>query len=119
MLSGAKKNDLAIEEYTKTISVDSRLASAFNGLGVAYYRQGLVRKALDSWEKSIELDLQQTDTLYNLGRVYLRIGQKQKALHFFELFIKAASPQKYGKDIEEVRQVIERLKKELRDATKK
>ncbi len=110
-----KEYDSAIAVYQKTISVDDRLASAFNGLGVAYYRQGLVEKALDSWEKSIELDPQQTDTLYNLGRVYLRMGQKHKALHFFELFIKTASPQEYRKDIEEVRQVIERLKKELKE----
>jgi arylsulfatase A-like enzyme/Flp pilus assembly protein TadD len=110
-----KKYDSAIKEYKKTISIDDHLASAFNGLGVAYYRKGLVGEALDSWEKSIEIDLQQTDTLYNLGRVYLRMGQKQKALHFFELFIKAASPQKYGKDIEEIRQVIIRLKKELKE----
>ncbi len=111
-----KKYGLAIEEYKKTISVDDHLASAFNGLGVAYYRQGLVNEALYNWEKSLELDLHQTDTLYNLGRAYLRSGQKQKALHFFELFIKTASPQKYGKDIEEIKQVIERLKKELKDS---
>jgi arylsulfatase A-like enzyme/Tfp pilus assembly protein PilF len=113
-----KKYDLAIEEYKKIISVDGRLASAFNGLGVAYYRQGLVTEAINNWEKSLELDPNQTDTLYNLGRVYLRLSQKQKALCSFELFIKTASPQKYGKDIEEVRRVIERLRKELRDTIK-
>lgn len=114
-----KEYDLSIEQYKKAISVDHDLASAFNGLGVAYYRQGLIKEALHNWEKSLELDLQQTDTLYNLGRVYLRIGDKQKALHYFELFIQTASPQKYGKDIEEVKQVIGRLKKELHAVIKK
>lgn len=113
-----KKYDLAEEEYKKAISVDDHLASAHNGLAVAYYRQDLVREALLSWEKSLELDPQQTDTLYNLGRVYLRLGYKQKALRSFESFIQRASPQKYGKDIEEVKCVIERLKIELQIDTK-
>lgn len=113
-----KKYDLAVQEYKKAISVDDHLASAFNGLGVAYYRQDFAKEALLNWEKSLELDPQQTDTLYNLGRVHLRLGHKQKALHFFELFIQTASPQKYEKDIEEVKHVIERLKKELQSAPK-
>lgn len=109
-----KKYDLAEEEYKKAISVDDRLASAHNGLGAAYYRQELVGEALISWEKSLEIDPQQTDTLYNLGRVHLRMGHKRKALRFFELFVQTASLQKYRKDIEEVKIVIERLKRELR-----
>jgi arylsulfatase A-like enzyme/Tfp pilus assembly protein PilF len=108
-----KKYDLAEKEYKKALSVDDQLASAHNGLGVCYYRQDLVKEALFNWEKSLELNPQQTDTLYNIGRVHLRLGHKQKALHFFELFIQTASPQKYGKDIEEVKKVIERLKREL------
>lgn len=113
-----KKYELAEEEYKKAISVDDHLASAHNGLAVAYYRQGLVREALLSWEKSLELDPQQTDTLYNLGRIYLRLGYKQKALRSFESFVQRASPQKYEKDIEEVKRVIERLKRELQIETK-
>jgi len=113
-----EKYDLAADEYKKSISLDDRLASAFNGLGLVYYRQGFIKEALQSWEKSLEIDLHQTDTLYNLGEVYFRLGQKQKALHFFELFVKTASPQKYGKDIQEVKRVIERLKQELRDSVK-
>lgn len=114
-----KKYDLAENEYKKAISVDDHLASAHNGLGVTYYREGLVKEAIISWEKSLELDPQQTDTLYNLGRVHLRLGHKQKALHFFELFIQTASPQKYEKDIEEVKQVIEKLRKGLQSVHNK
>ena len=113
-----KKYDLAVDEYKKSISVDDRLASAFNGLGVAYYRQGLVKEALKNWEKSLKIDLHQTDTLYNLGRIYLWLGQKKEALYYFELFVKNASPQKYEKDIQEVKRVIERLRRELQDFAK-
>lgn len=112
----AQKNyGLAIEEYKKAIAEDDRLASAFNGLAVAYYRLESVDNALRNWEASLAIDPGQTDTLYNLGRVHLRLGHKQKALEYFTLFIESAPPQKYAKDIMEVKQVIERLKKELRE----
>ena len=106
---------LAVEEYKKAIAEDGRLASAFNGLAVAYYRQGLVDDALHNWETSVAIDSGQADTLYNLGRVHLRLGNKQKALKYFTLFVEKAPPQKYTEDIHDVKQVIERLKKELRE----
>ncbi|MFP4082875.1 MAG: sulfatase-like hydrolase/transferase [Candidatus Aminicenantes bacterium] len=108
-----KKYDLAREEYKKTISIDPGLSSAHNGLGVVYYRKGLVDEAVSCWEKSLQIDPGQTDTLYNLGRVHLRLGHKRKALRYFELFVQTASPLTYREDIEEVKQVVERLKKEL------
>lgn len=112
----AQKNyDLAIEAYKKAIAEDDRLASAFNGLAVAYYRLGSVDDALRNWEASLAIDPGQADTLYNLGRVHLRMGHKQKALDYFTLFLEKAPPQKYAKDIQEVKQVIERLKRELRE----
>jgi arylsulfatase A-like enzyme/tetratricopeptide (TPR) repeat protein len=104
----------ASEEYRRAIAIDGLLASAHNGLASAYYRQGQVEDALQSWEQSLKIDERQTDTLYNLGRAQLRLGRKREALHCFEQFIKYASPQKYGKDIEEVKGVIAKLKKELR-----
>ena len=110
-----KDYDRATEEYKKAISVDPGLASAYNGLGVASYRKGLMDDALIHWEKSIELDPRQPDAAYNLGRSYLRLGHKKEALKFFELFIQTAPLQKYEKDIEEVRGVIERLKREIRE----
>lgn len=112
----AQKNyDLAVEEYKKAIAEDDRLASAFNGLAVAYYRLGSVDDALRNWEASHAIDPGQADTLYNLGRVHLRLGHKQKALDYFTLFVEKAPPQAYENDIQEVKQVIERLKKELRE----
>ena len=106
---------LAVEEYKKAIAEDDKLASAFNGLAVAYYRQDMVDDALRNWETSFTIDSGQADTLYNLGRVHLRLGHKRKALEYFTLFVEKAPQQKYTEDIKEVRQVIERLKKELRE----
>jgi len=108
-----KEYDSAIEEYKKAIGIDARLAPAFNGWGAACYRKGLTDEALSHWEKSLELDPRQPDTTYNLGRAHLRLGHKNEALKFFELFVQTASPQKYAADLEEVKDVVERLKKEI------
>ena len=108
-----KEYDSAIKEYKKAIGIDARLASAYNGWGAACYRKGLTDEALSHWEKSLELDPRQPDTSYNLGRAHLRLGHKNEALKFFELFVQTASPQKYAADIEEVKGVVERLKKEI------
>jgi arylsulfatase A-like enzyme/Tfp pilus assembly protein PilF len=111
-----KEYDMAIEEYKKAIDIDARLASAYNGWGAACYRKGLTDEALIHWKKSLELDPRQPDTSYNLGRAHLRLGHKKEALKFLERFIQTASPQKYEKDIEEVKGVIERLKREIRES---
>ncbi len=102
----------AAERYRSAIAADDRLASARNGLAAVNYRQGLIEEAVKLWEKSLEIEPRQPEALYNLGRVYLRMGRKEDALRLFELFIRHASPREDAKDIEEVKGVIERLKKE-------
>jgi len=109
-----KNYDEAAAQYKSAIAMDDRLASAHNGLAAVRYRQGLVEEAVKLWEKSLEIDPRQAEALYNLGRVYLRQGRKEDALRFFELYVRFASPQHEAKDIEEVKGVIERLKKEIR-----
>jgi arylsulfatase A-like enzyme/tetratricopeptide (TPR) repeat protein len=102
----------AAERYRSAIAVDDRLASAYNGLAAVIYRQGQTGEAVKFWERSLEIEPRQAEALYNLGRVYLRTGRKDDALRLFELFVRYASPQQDAKDIEEVKGVIERLKKE-------
>ena len=109
----AQDYEAAEQAYKKAIAIDPNLAAAYNGWGAACYRKGLTDEALRHWEKSLELDPRQPDTSYNLGRVHLRLGHKKEALRYFELFVKTASPQKYQKDLDEVRGVIDRLKKEI------
>ena len=101
-------------QYKSAIALDGRLASARNGLAAVYYRRGSLEDAVKVWEESLEIDPGQAEALYNLGRAYLRQGRKEDALRLFELFVRHASPQRDAEDIEEVKGVIERLKKELR-----
>jgi arylsulfatase A-like enzyme/Flp pilus assembly protein TadD len=109
-----KDYDKAEELYTAAIAVDDRLASAHNGLAAVFYRRSRVEEAVKAWEASLAIDPTQPEALYNLGRVYLRQGRKAEALRLFELFVRHASPLRDAADIEEVKDVIERLKKEIR-----
>ncbi len=110
-----KRIDQAMVEYEKAIEVDERLASAHNGLAVVFYRKGRAGEALKFWEKSVELDPSQAEPFYNLGRVHLQQGDKKKALRFLELYLQKAGSQPHLDDIEEVKEVVERLKKELKN----
>jgi len=104
----------AAAQYEAAIAADGRLASARNGLAAVRYRQGAIDEAVRLWERSLEIDPRQAEAPYNLGRVYLRQGRREDALRLFELYVRQASPQRDAKDIEEVKGVIERLKKEIR-----
>ena len=108
-----KDLDGAGEAYEKAVMLDPRQAAAYNGLGAVSYRKGAAEEAVGRWEKSLSLRPDQPDTCYNLGRAHLRLGLKKEALRFLELFLKAAPAEKYAADIEEVKGVVERLKKEL------
>jgi len=105
--------DQAEQNYKQAIAADPKLDSPYNGLGVVYFRKGEINQSIEQWEISLQINPLQSDTLYNLGRVYLSQGNKEKALELFEQFVKQASPLKYREDIEEVRNVIDKLKKEL------
>lgn len=110
----SKRYEEAATNFEAAIALDSRLASAHNGLAAVRYRQGAIEEAVRLWKRSVEIDPRQTDALYNLGRATLRQGRKEEALRYFELYVAHASPQREAKDIEEVKGVIERLKKEIR-----
>lgn len=113
-----KRYPEAIATYNKAIIADGQLASAYNGLGVAYYNQGDIDKAYSSWKTALSVDPKQADAAYNLGRILLKSGSKEEALKYLELFLKIASPQKYNRDIMQVRTVVERLKQEIRQNTR-
>jgi arylsulfatase A-like enzyme/tetratricopeptide (TPR) repeat protein len=110
-----KNYEQAEKLYAAAIAVDERLASARNGLAAVLYRRGRIEEAVKAWESSLAIDPTQAEALYNLGRVCLRLGRKEEALRLFELFVRHASPLRDAADIEEVKGVVERLKKEIRE----
>jgi len=109
-----KKYELATENFVKALKYDSRLAGPYNGLGVVYVNQGDNSAAIENWKKAVELDNQQYDALYNLGILLIRVGRFGEAVDYLERFIQTAPPLKYEKDIEKMKELVARIKKNTR-----
>jgi tetratricopeptide (TPR) repeat protein len=88
------------------LAISPRNARALNTLGVVYSRLGLPEKALDAWSRCVDLNPKEYDALYNLGRVAGQIGDWALARQALERFAATAPPDRYGRDIAEVRTVL-------------
>lgn len=99
-----------LEEARKSLetalAISPRNARALNTLGVVYSRLGLPEKALDAWSRCVALNPKQYDALYNLGRVAGQVGNWALARQALERFAATAPPDRYGRDIAEVRTVL-------------
>jgi len=109
-----KQYELAAEHFINAIKYDPRLAGPYNGLGVVYVNKGDNSAAIENWRKAVELDNQQYDALYNLGILLIRVGQFGEAVDYLERFIQTAPPLKYKKDIEKMKELVARIKKNTR-----
>jgi arylsulfatase A-like enzyme/Flp pilus assembly protein TadD len=95
----------------KALSISRRSPRALNALGVVYSRLGQPRKALEAWSACVRVDPTQWDALYNLGRVAGELGDWKKAREALTQFADTAPPQRYAKDIREVRGVLAAMPK--------
>lgn len=77
-LNGSNLNE-AIGELSLATSMDPKLAEAFNLLGVAYHRKGLVVLAREAFEASLKLDKKNAQTLNNLGYLFYTQNEYGKA----------------------------------------
>ncbi len=94
----------------KALSLNAGLPLAWNNLGVALYQLGDVPAALDAWEKAVTLDPKLYDALYNLGFKAAEHGRPQVARKALERFAATAPPARYGRDVEEAKRMLARLK---------
>jgi Tfp pilus assembly protein PilF len=65
-LDGSNLNE-AIAELSLAASKNPKLAEAFNLLGVAYHRKGMLELARESFDASLKIDKNNPQTLNNLG----------------------------------------------------
>src|SRR6266536_323928 len=70
----------AIAELSLATTTDPILAEAYNLLGVAYHRKGLVEMARRSFEGSLKIDKKNAQTLNNLGYLLYSNGDYKGAL---------------------------------------
>lgn len=78
-------NDVAIEEFTRAIELDSDYYFAYYNRALVHYHSGELESSLVDYNKAIEL---QPDNLYwtfERGFLYIELGYREKAIiHFFD-----------------------------------
>ena len=70
---------------TKAVTLDSKCADGYLQLGVLYFSQRNLDKAIAEYEKAIEADPQLGEAHYRLGVAYDRVGNPAKATQEFQL----------------------------------
>ena len=70
---------------TKAVTIDPKCADAYLQLGVLYFAQSNIPKAIAFYKKAIEADPQLSEAYYRLGVAYDRIGESAKAKENFQL----------------------------------
>jgi tetratricopeptide (TPR) repeat protein len=71
----ARQYDRAIEQYQKTLELDSNFSSAHSGLGNAYDRKGMYKEAVAEWQKGY-LANGDPRTAELIRKAYSRLGYK-------------------------------------------
>jgi Flp pilus assembly protein TadD len=84
-LKGRQAEDLAkaAADFRKSVELDPKYASAWNGLGVGLRQSGDADGAIAAWKKAVELKPDFGFALYNLGLGLLGRGDKAEALKYF------------------------------------
>ncbi len=109
-----KRYELASEQFRRALKYDSRLAGPYNGLGVISADRGDNLAAVENWKKAVELDSQQYDAMYNLGILLTKMDRFEEAIDFLDRFIQTAPPHKYKDDIAKMKELVARIKKNIR-----
>ena len=78
--SSVENADKAIDNYTKAIKINPKLAKAYNNRGIAYIWEKKYDLAIADFSKAIELDPKNGKAYNNRAIVYSYQGENKKAL---------------------------------------
>jgi len=85
-------HQLALEFYERSQKLDPNNCKIRNSLGMLYWQDGEVKKAIDEFVKALRIDPDFLDAAINLGDVLTRIKQTDKAEKLYSLY-RARNPQ--------------------------
>jgi len=103
-----RKPRLAEAEHTvlDALEVDPALADAYNTLGVIQATTGRKPVAIESWRHAVQLDGREFDAMYNLILNLSDAGQTNEARAYAKTYVATAPPQRFAKEIAEVRRFL-------------
>jgi arylsulfatase A-like enzyme/Flp pilus assembly protein TadD len=97
----------AIRAFEQAVAADPRFAQAWEGLGAARAAQD-PSGAIDAWRRAVELEPRNYDVLFNLAALLRDQKRLAEARPYIERFVREAPPERYGRDIEELKRWLGR-----------
>ncbi len=91
-----KKYKEAIKYYNKAIAYDPYYATAYNDLGVIYYRYlNKTEKAIEEFQKALEINPDYLCAHTNLALICEELGRKEAALGHWAERVRLGNPEDY------------------------
>lgn len=103
--------DEAIQEFKEVSRIDPGDPENHNNLGVAYHQKGLTDEAIKEYLEALRDQPEKAETYFNLGVAYMAKGLNGQAIANYQKFIEYGSSA-FGPEVDEVRSLVEQLKKE-------
>ena len=80
-------NQLALEFYERSKKLDPNNCKVRNSLGMLYWQDGEVNKAIGEFVKALRINPDFPDALFNLGDVLTRIKETDKAEKLYSFYL--------------------------------
>ena len=74
------EKEKAIEDFTRAVQIDPKLAMAYSNRGSAYFDLGQKEKAIRDFTQAIQIDPKYANAYFNRGTAYSELGEKEKAV---------------------------------------
>jgi len=75
----ARRYDAALEQYRRSITVDSSHAGAYSRIGVVYEQKGMCKEAIEAFHTAVNSTERTSNLLGLLGHAYALSGSKGEA----------------------------------------
>lgn len=87
-LEKARRNQEAIEAYSRAIELDPKDEDAYSSRARAYENLGDYQRAIRDYDKAIELNPKDADAYYSRADAYEKLGDYQQAINDYTLAIR-------------------------------
>ncbi len=75
--------DMSINEFKAAAKIYPQYADAYDQLGLAHFRKGLKKEALEFYDQAIKLNPNKPIAFNNMGIIYFETGNYEKALEVY------------------------------------
>ncbi|MCX5813458.1 MAG: glycosyltransferase [Proteobacteria bacterium] len=95
LLQEKGKTDLAIRQFEIILEIDKDNPEVHNDIGVLYFQQENIEKAIYHLQQAVKLDPENIDYKKNIADVYLQMGKIEEAVEYYRNIL-----ERYPDDVE-------------------